>query len=130
MATLMILMIYLIHEVATKVRLAPASIYKAVANRRNGIGSFPLPISAPGGKLRWLVSDIEAYLQSLSNNEPPVKVASASKRRQESKSFKQRQEAAQKILERHRSDRTAKTRKPVKKYKHPEPLPRKAAGDE
>jgi len=105
--------VYIIDDVAAKTRLAPVSIRKAVSDRRKGIGSFPLPISAPGGKLRWLASDIEAYLQSLSSAEPPVKVASASKRRQESKSFKQRQEAAQKALERHRSDRTAKTRKEV-----------------
>ena len=97
--------VYIIDDVAAATRLAPVSIYKAVSDRRKGIGSFPLPISAPGGKLRWLASDIEAYLQSLSSTEPPVKVASASKRRQESKSFKQRQEAAQKALDRHRAGR-------------------------
>ena len=120
-------MILLLDEVAARLGLAPATVRKYLAQRRQGIGSLPLPISQRGGKLRWLTSDIEAYLQSLSNNEPPVKVASASKRRQESKSFKQRQEAAQKALERHRSDFAAKTRQPVKKYKLPEPLPYQSA---
>ena len=97
--------VYIIDDVAAATRLAPVSIYKAVSNRRKGIGTFPLPISAPGGKLRWLASDIEAYLQSLSSTESPVKITCASKRRQESKSFKQRQEAAQKALDRHRAGR-------------------------
>ncbi|MDR0327355.1 MAG: hypothetical protein LBI05_03555 [Planctomycetaceae bacterium] len=128
--------VYLIEEVAVKVRLAPVSIYKEVSDSRKGIGSFPLPISKPGGKLRWLASDIEAYLQSLSNNDPPAQIASTSKRRQESKAFKQRQAAAQKALERHRSDHTTK-RRPVKKdiastnqkFKLPEPLPLRAADE-
>jgi len=98
-------MILLIDEVAARLGLAPVTVRKYLAQRRQGIGSFPLPISVTGGKLRWLASDIEAYLQSLSSTEPPVKVASSSKRRQESKSFKQRQEAAQKALDRHRAGR-------------------------
>ena len=103
--------ILLVHEVATLLRIAPVTVYRHLALRRKGIGTFPLPISTAGGKLRWLASDIEAFLQSQSNAMPPAKVASTSERRQEAKTYRDRQDAAQKVLVRHRRDRTTRAKK-------------------
>ena len=100
------LMILLVHEVAALCRVAPVTIYRWLAERRAGRGQFPLPLAGGGsgrsGKLRWLASDIESFLLSQSNPAPPIKVASASERRREAKVHKQRQEAAEVALARHR----------------------------
>jgi len=45
--------ILLVGEVAKMLRVAPVSIYRWVAMRRRQVGTFPLPISARGGKLRF-----------------------------------------------------------------------------
>ena len=99
--------VLLIDEVSSRVRLAKVSVYRAVADRRKGIdNSFPLPISRPGGKLRWLSIDIENYLQSRPPppeplSQPPVTTPVNRSKKQTAKSFRDRQEAARQTLKRH-----------------------------
>jgi len=93
--------ILLIREVATLLRVANVTIYRWLAESREGRGHFPLPVSQRGGKLRWLATDIEAFLQSQSTAVPPVNVTSATKRRQEAKEYRNRQERATAALRRH-----------------------------
>ena len=106
--------ILLIHEVAVLLRVAVVTIYRWLAERRDGRGHFPLPISERGKKLRWLASDIESFLrqQSQSNVVPPVNVVSATAQRREAKKVKQRREAAlaaaTATLERHKIGRKPK----------------------
>jgi hypothetical protein len=63
--------------------------------------SFPLPISNKGGKLRWLTSDIESFLESQSAS-PPQVIQPIRQSRQEKKEFQRRQALAAEALQRHR----------------------------
>ena len=95
-------MIILIDELAALLRVHPSTIRRWLADRRRGIGSFPLTVSSPGCKCRWLLSDIEAYIasQSQANAIPPV-TPSARQVRRDQKEFQERQTAADKALLRH-----------------------------
>jgi predicted DNA-binding transcriptional regulator AlpA len=95
--------VVLIDELAALLRLSKSSIYRMKSRR-----ILPSPISTQGGKLRWLASDIESFIQSQSNTAPPIKVVGASERRRKEKAFKQRQDAASKALEKHRHNRKEK----------------------
>ena len=93
--------VMLVGEVASECRVSVSKIRRDLHESRNGRGNFPLPISPPGGKLRWLASDIEAYLASLSVA-PPVNIRTPQEIRQDKKAFEERQRLADKALEKHR----------------------------
>jgi predicted DNA-binding transcriptional regulator AlpA len=93
--------ILLIDEVATLLRVTPSSVHRWLGQRRKGIGSFPLPISNKGGKLRWLSSDIESFLESQSAS-PPQVISPARQMRHDRKDFQKRQALAAEALQRHR----------------------------
>lgn len=57
--------ILILPEVADRLRLSKASVHRLLADRRRGVGTFPLPLSK--GKLRWLSTSIDQYVQSLSS---------------------------------------------------------------
>ena len=92
--------ILLINEVAALLRVANSSIYRWVAERRKGIGKFPLPISTQGGKLRWLASDVETYLASQSQISPNL--PTARQRQRNAKAFQERQNATDMALSRYK----------------------------
>jgi len=94
-------MIVLIDEVAARLRVSTSTVRRWLAESRAGRGNLPRPVSVPGGKLRWLASDIEAYLASQSQATPPV-VSTVRQVRRDQKEFHQRQAEADKILLRHR----------------------------
>ena len=96
--------ILLINEVATLLRVTPSSVYRWLGDRRRGIGTFPLPISQAGGKLRWLASDVEAFLASQSAL-PPVHVPTARQAKRNARAFQERQASADKALQRHGIDK-------------------------
>jgi len=102
--------ILLIGEVATLLRVSVASVYRWLGDTRKGIGTFPLPISSRGGKLRWLESDVEAFLASQSAP-PPISVPTARKAKRSAKAFQERQAAANKALQRHNTSNLNKERK-------------------
>jgi len=93
--------VLLIDEVAILLRISTTTVRRHLAQRRRGIGLFPLPISAQGGKLRWSAECVERYILSQSNTTSPNVCGSAQQKR-DTKSFAQRQEAARQVLERHR----------------------------
>jgi predicted DNA-binding transcriptional regulator AlpA len=88
--------ILLIGEVAALMRVANVTIYRWLAERRSGQGTFPLPISRRKAKLRWLASDIEHYIE-LQSVETPVFVSPAKRE----KDYQRRQKAAKAALARH-----------------------------
>ena len=96
--------VMLIGEVASLLRVSVSKIRRDHNESRNGRGNFPLSISPPGGTLRWLDSDIEAYLVSLSAA-PPVVIRSSQEIRQDKKAFAERQRLADEALEKHRKTR-------------------------
>ena len=65
--------ILFITQVAARLGVSVASVNRYLALRRKGIGTFPLPISPFKGRGRWLESDIDRYVESLSS----VNVANA-----------------------------------------------------
>jgi predicted DNA-binding transcriptional regulator AlpA len=96
-----ITLVALIDEVALLNGVSESTIRKWLADRRRGIGTFPLPISKNGAKLRWLRSDILTYLSSQSQATQPV-ASSTQQVRRDQKEFHQRQAEAEKALARHR----------------------------
>lgn len=95
--------VLLVSDVAEMLKVSPSSVRRWCVEARKGNGSFPLPISARGGKGRWLRSDIETFLASQSTATPQP--APARKRRSGAKAFQSRQEATDKALERYRQNR-------------------------
>jgi len=93
--------ILLLPEVAERLRVSTATVNRLLSLRRKGTGNFPLPVSAFKGKGRWLASDIDGYLESLSNSNrvPPASFAKSEKAK--AKEFTERQKRAQQTLERH-----------------------------
>ena len=63
-----------------------------------------------GGKLRFSAEDVEFYIASQSNTTPPGNAVSATKQRRDAKAFKQRQEAAEAALDRHRTVKGGKSK--------------------
>ena len=101
--------ILLIGEVASRLRVSIPTINRWLHMTRKGQGAFPLPISAKGCKGRWLSTDIEAFLQSLSTSDNATfNVCDSSQQKRESKTFGQRQESARQALERHAVSRKSK----------------------
>ena len=89
--------VLLIGDVAAMLKVSESSIRRWCEEARKGNGKFPLPISARGGKCRWLLSDIEGYLASLSTAATPIP---ARQQRRSTKAFQARQERTDKALER------------------------------
>lgn len=92
--------VLLIGDVAEMLAVSPSTISRWSDERRNGNGSFPLPISVKGGKRRWLLSDIEQFLSSQSTAQKPT---TARQKRRSAKAFQERQSATDKALERYRA---------------------------
>ena len=93
--------ILLIDEVAKMLKVSPSTLSRWAEESRKGTGTFPLPVSARGGKRRWLLSDIEQYLESLST----VKAVTASVRkpRRNAKAHAQRQSVTDRALAKYRT---------------------------
>jgi len=94
--------------------VTPETICRRVAKeRREQCGYFILPISKPGERLRFLVSDVEAFLRSRSTASSPVNVVNTTAQHKEEKVVKQEREsllaAARATLERHRNKTGRKT---------------------
>ena len=88
-------------EVAKRLRTSVASVDRNLALRRKGIGHFPLPLSQFKGKGRWLESDIDDYIESLSNVNVTAPVPTQSEKKK-AKDFDELQERAKVALARHR----------------------------
>jgi len=100
--------VVLIKEVAFMLGLSVSSINVRLRQARLGESRFPLTISEPGTKCRWLRSDIERYIESQSqanNAAPPVNPVSPAKRQRESQSLQRRGELAQAVLAKHAAGR-------------------------
>jgi len=96
--------ILLINEVAALLQVANSSVYRWLGERRKGIGTFPLPISQAGGKLRWLASDVETFLANQSAA-PPITAPTARQAKRDARAFQERQESADRALQRHSANR-------------------------
>ena len=87
--------ILLIDELATLLRESKSSVYRQYKQ-----GKLPMPLSM-SGKLRWLASDIEAFLQSRAP--PPVNAPTATKqRKKQGQEYEERQQRAEQTLQRHK----------------------------
>ena len=85
--------IVLLPEVAARLRVSIGTVTRRLAERRKGIGDFPLPISKPGSKGRWLASDIDQYIAlQKTSNAPDID------RKTE---WQKRQERADEVLRQH-----------------------------
>ena len=91
--------VILIGTVAEMLQVSQSSINRWCEESRKGLNTFPLPISARGGKRRWLRSDVERYLDSLSTVTP----FPARKQRHNTKAFQTRQNVADKALAKYRT---------------------------
>jgi predicted DNA-binding transcriptional regulator AlpA len=92
--------ILLLPEVAERLRVSTATVNRLLAQRRKGIGTFPLPLSTFKGKGRWNSADVDSYIESLSAVNViavPVKIPEKQKARE----FIDRQNSARKTLEQH-----------------------------
>jgi len=92
--------ILLLPEVAERLRVSTATVNRFLAQRREGVGRFPLPLSTFKGKGRWLASDVDAYIESLSDCNVTANVPVKSEK-QKAREFADRQERAQRTLEKH-----------------------------
>jgi len=92
--------VLLIDGVAEMLEVSPSTISRWTGESRKGFNTFPLPISVKGGKRRWLLSDIEQYLESQSTAKavPPT----VRQKRRSAKAFQERQAATDRALERYR----------------------------
>jgi len=97
--------ILLINDVAEMLKVSPSTISRWCEENREGKSHFPLPISIRGGKRRWLLSDIETYLGSQSTATPmgSATFTTARQQRRNAKAFQERQNAADRALERYRT---------------------------
>jgi len=97
--------ILLVREVALRFRANVSTVNRWLHQRRKGQGNFPLPISPPGGKLRWLAADIESFLRSQSNVSSPIVLTSIAQKRRDDKSHAIRQAEAAATLRKHAANR-------------------------
>ena len=91
--------ILLLPEVVGRLRVSTATVNRLLAQRRKGTGTFSLPLSQFKGKGRWLASDVDNYIESLSNVN--VTVVPAKSDKQKAREFIERQKQARKVLARH-----------------------------
>ena len=97
--------ILLLDDVATLLRVAKSTINRWLSESRKGIrNDLPLPISRKGAKLRWLKSDIEAYLESQSVQHTPRSIPTTRQRQRSTREFQDRQMRADAILQLHSAE--------------------------
>ena len=97
--------ILLIKQVAARLGVSVASVNRYLALRRQGIGTFPFPISPFKGRGRWLESDIDRYIESLSACNATTPAPSYQKKE---RNYHNRQESATVgLMERHGINRKA-----------------------
>jgi predicted DNA-binding transcriptional regulator AlpA len=56
--------ILLKNDVMNRLKISEATLYRWVNESRNGIGTFPLPVSLPRRTLRWNSDAIDAWCTS------------------------------------------------------------------
>jgi predicted DNA-binding transcriptional regulator AlpA len=95
--------ILLIADVTELLRVAPSTIHRWLGQRRKGIGTFPLPVSCWGGKLRWLASDVNKWLAAQSQAATPPIIPTARSNTQDNKDFPERQGRAEADVEKQRT---------------------------
>jgi predicted DNA-binding transcriptional regulator AlpA len=88
-------------DVAERIGTSVATVNRYLAQRRKGIGSFPLPISPFKGKGRWRADDVDRYIESLSAVNTSAVPVSVKSEEQKAKEFKERQKRAQATLAQH-----------------------------
>jgi predicted DNA-binding transcriptional regulator AlpA len=96
--------ILLLPEVAERLRVSTATVNRLLAQRREGTGAFPLPLSSYKGKGRWLASQLDDYIASLSNVNDGTTVPAKSKKKQE-REYSERQRKAKAALARHSTNK-------------------------
>ena len=74
-------------------------------NRLMSAGTFPQPVNGRRRKLLWTQSSIEEWMNRNATLQPATAPIRPSKRRQQDKDYRSRQEAAAKALERHRKSK-------------------------
>ena len=92
--------ILLINEVAERLRVSPSTVNRWLSQARKGESTFPLPISVGGGKGRWLLSDIERWLESQSIVTMPTP---AKTKRRNASAAQARKNATERALDRFRT---------------------------
>ena len=93
--------ILLVKDLMRILRASRPTVYRWLAERRMGIGTFPLPISQAGRQLRWNADDIEAFCQSRGVPQPPVVVTSPKQQIKRTEEHRNRQEATAAVLAKH-----------------------------
>jgi len=93
--------VLLIGEVANLLRVSIPTINRWLRQSRMGQRVFPLPINTHRGKLRWLRTDIEKYIESLSVTTPPV-IPTTRKKQRGTKEYQEHQASVDRALERYR----------------------------
>jgi len=101
--------IYLISDLVALLRLSRSTIDRRTREARDGKTDFPLPISAPGQRLLWDARAVEQWLAVRNKPPPQVDVLPAKSDKRKSRDFAERQERAQRALERHRLNRKGGT---------------------
>jgi predicted DNA-binding transcriptional regulator AlpA len=92
--------ILFIDDLAELLRTSRSNVYKLKKQ-----GKLPMPLSM-SGKLRWLASDIEAFLQSRAP--PPVNAPTATQhRKKQDREYQERQQRAEQTLQRHKLNHNA-----------------------
>jgi predicted DNA-binding transcriptional regulator AlpA len=91
--------ILLLPELAARLRVSPATVNRLLAQRRKGVGNFPLPLSTFKGKGRWLASDVDRYLEQQATVN--VIAAPVKSEKERAKEFIARQKRAQATLATH-----------------------------
>jgi predicted DNA-binding transcriptional regulator AlpA len=86
-----IMEILLKDDVMNRLKISEATLYRWVNESRNGMGTFPLPVSLPKRTLRWNSDAIDAWCQA--QHIPPVR---------KPKTKKQDQKAMSTAMQRHR----------------------------
>ena len=91
--------ILLISEVSELLRVSESTVNRWLVESRKGEKTFPLPVSARGGKRWWTRDSIEAFIDSQAIAASPVP---ARKQRRNAKAFQERQNATDIALARYR----------------------------
>jgi predicted DNA-binding transcriptional regulator AlpA len=92
--------ILLINEVAERLRVSTSTVNRWLGLARKGESTFPLPISATGGKGRWLAESIDRWLESQAIATSPVPTKT---KRRNDRAQQARQAATDRALERFRT---------------------------
>ena len=94
--------ILLINEVAERLRVSQSTVRRWLEQARKGESTFPLPISAIGGKGRWLAESIDQWVTSQAIAVTPVPTTARTKRRN-AKAHAQRQAVTDRALAKYRT---------------------------